>query len=264
MSPVELFTKFLERYKIVLISISIVIFYFICLIETKNFKCENDFLFFLVILSFVHILYEFFSKILIPTYNKYQEKKESEKYKNIKIEQSINYFTSLPEEEQNILYKVFFKEQDRFYEYKIRNLLSNCYLEIVQNRKCLTNITMSEPIVQLNKDIEIFLQEKFDEKISNDLKTLNENELIIFEMFIQEADQEFEHPIMENKTYNCLYELNRKKLLVLSLNENRFSIHPSIKSFALTSYAKKNFNSFSEKSIKREVINVDLTKVKAG
>lgn len=250
--------ELLKRYEITLVSFAIALYFIICYIKLFNFECDSfmGILCFFSILGILHLVYTIYLHVFKPLCIKKLHAREMAKKKKEKIQISISNFSALTQEEKEILWQVFFNHNSRFLQYKINDLIQNNYLEVVQ---IMFKGHLQEPIVKLNEQVRQYLQKEFDVSIESRLKQLTDNEKILFNMFIDESEGEYIHPILEDETYRCLYELSDKKLINLTYKKIQL-----IEFFSLMDCAKNHFKSFSDKAIKREIVKIDLSRVKCA
>lgn len=260
------FNELINKYRLILVSATTVIFFGTCFFEITNYECDSvkGIIAYFAILGSLHIVHELFINYINPYFKNKKEKQQKEQDYEQKVQKAINNFDSLTKDEKQILWQIFFKKNNRFLEYKVKDFISNGYfkkdIQVMTSRE---HSPLKEVIVELCPEVEKFMEETHNNYILNELLNLNDYETEILNMFIEETENEkFEHSMLSSKAYYSLRGLEGKHLLVLTYKD--FQYLSDIEKCCLTDYSIKNFSSFSEKPILRNNVKINLNKVKSG
>lgn len=196
------------------------------LILNNHIKIDNDYvllvIYFFGFVAFFYFLLFVIFNILIPLYSYWKKNK------------FVNNFNYLPSNQQNILWKIYFNNDERKAKMQSNDDLN--YLKSNRYIKFIEKVSEKEAIYQINKKLIPFLTKKLLQQIRDDLQNLSDKEKEILNLF-------YDDNIKEN--YNNEDDEALKKLISKKIIEQRDN-----NLIAIPEYAKKILKQYRKEKVK--------------
>lgn len=156
---------------------------------------------------------------------------------------NIDYLSDKQNEILNTLYLNNGKYKFQPCKKEIESLVANNFIKPIQD------IEEFEKLYEINKRVYKILDKEHNNKIINNLKTLTDNEKKVLELFFQD-----DYDWIDCNMQNAITTLHSKNLIT----------HEYDKSIKLNKLTLKNINLISSRPIKKNIVELNLSKMAAN